>query len=199
MHCNQARRQIADLFQPSDATLALTGHLSECTSCRSLFEEKKMLHAAIAQLRAETAGLSPSDGVEERVLAALNASPGLTGPRTAMWSRAAVSALAVATVICTALILGHRTTKVLPAQSAVTLVNDGFTEMPYVIPPAPYERTTVVRTELPLQVMIAAGFQVYGEDLDSSTLADVVYGEDGRILAVRLVPQPDNSSDERTN
>jgi len=198
MQCKQARQQIAGLSQPVRATLALTQHLSRCNSCRRIFEERKVLHTAVARLRAETVGVGPSDRVEERVRAELNF-PVLKVRRSALtWWWAVVSATVVA-AICIASLVAHRATEALPAQPAVIPVNEPFTAMPYVIPPAPYERTTVVRTEVSLQIMLAAGFQVHGGDLGSSTLADVLYGEDGRILAVRLVPQPDSFSDERMN
>jgi hypothetical protein len=198
MQCKQACQQIAGLSEPARATLALTQHLSRCNSCRRIFEERKVLHAAVARLRAETVGVGPSDSVEERLRAELNF-PVLKVRRTATTVWWAVVSATVVAAVCIASLVARRSTEALPAQSAAVPVNGRFTAMPYVIPPAPYERTTVIRTEVSLQIMLAAGFQVHGGDLGSSTLADVLYGEDGRILAIRLVPQPDSFSDERMN
>jgi hypothetical protein len=102
-------------------------------------------------------------------------------------------ALVSVTVFVAFLMMTQRKTTVIHVQAN----DEQFTAMPYVIPPAPYERTSVVRTEVPLQIMLSAGFQVHGEDLGSSVPADVLYGEDGRILALRLVSQPSDFSNKR--
>ncbi len=198
MHCKQARRQIADMSQHEGATLALTQHLLQCDSCRKFLEERRVLHSAVARLRAETAGVRPSDNVEERVLAALNIPGPKLPPAAGGWRWLVASALVFAAICIAAfLITMHRVPLALSPQSAAIPADEPFTAMPYVIPPAPYERTAVVRTEVPLQVMLLAGFQVHGEDLDATTLADVLYGEDGRILAIRLVSQPYSFSTKR--
>jgi hypothetical protein len=191
MFCKHARQQIEYMFPPEGVSAGLTQHLLECDPCRKLFEERKLLQGAIARLRSETSHIGPSHGVEQHLLAALNArglrSHGASNP----WRWLVASALVSVTVFIAAFLMAtHRSPTVLPAQAA----EEQFTPMPYVIPPAPYERTSVVRTEVPLQIMLSAGFQVQGEDPSSSTLADVIYGEDGRILALRLVSQPSDFS-----
>jgi hypothetical protein len=194
MDCKHARQQIEDMSQPEDASAGLTQHLLECYSCRKLFEERRGLQDAITRLRSETSPVGPSHRVEQHVLAALNGRGLRPHAASRPWRWLIASALVSATAFIIAfLIATHRNPTVVPAQAA----DEPFTAMPYVIPPAPYERTSVVRTEVPLQIMLSAGFQVQGEDPSSSTLADVLYGEDGRILALRLVPQPSNFSTTR--
>jgi hypothetical protein len=61
-----------------------------------------------------------------------------------------------------------------------------FMPIPYVVPPAPYERTAVVRMEVPAAALMAAGLDVRSP-ADSSLPADVLVGQDGRALAVSLV------------
>jgi hypothetical protein len=61
-----------------------------------------------------------------------------------------------------------------------------FMPIPYVIAPAPYERTAVVRMDVPVAALIAAGFEV--RSVAGATLAaDVLIGQDGRPLAVSLI------------
>lgn len=62
-----------------------------------------------------------------------------------------------------------------------------FIPIPYVAPLDPYERIDVVRMELPVSELIAAGLQVDTDDAGASVQADVVVGQDGRARAFRLV------------
>ena len=56
-------------------------------------------------------------------------------------------------------------------------------QIPYVVPPAPYERTEVVRMDVPVAALIAAGLRMDAPAADSIS-ADVIVGQDGRPLAV---------------
>ena len=62
-----------------------------------------------------------------------------------------------------------------------------FVPIPYVLPPAPYERLEVVRMKLPVAALIAAGFRMQTADLGAEAEADVIVGQDGRARAVRLI------------
>jgi len=62
-----------------------------------------------------------------------------------------------------------------------------FVPIPYVLPPAPDERVEVVRMELPVAALIAAGLEVRTADPGAQAEADVIFGQDGRARAVRLV------------
>lgn len=66
-------------------------------------------------------------------------------------------------------------------------VEQPFVPIPYVLPPAPYERVEVVRMKLPVAALIAAGFQMQTADLGAEAEADVIVGQDGRARAVRLI------------
>lgn len=61
-----------------------------------------------------------------------------------------------------------------------------FVAIPYVAPLAPYERTSVVRMNIPVAALVAAGFAVHGADPGATLAADVIVGQDGRAHAVRL-------------
>jgi hypothetical protein len=62
-----------------------------------------------------------------------------------------------------------------------------FIPIPYVAPLAPYERAEIVRMNLPVAALIAAGFTMRTNDPGTQVEADVIVGQDGRARAVRLV------------
>lgn len=74
------------------------------------------------------------------------------------------------------------------APQPVSSDDQTFVPIPYVAPPAPYERIEVVRMEIPVAALIAAGLFVRTADLGGRVEADVMVGQDGRARAVRLVP-----------
>ena len=73
-----------------------------------------------------------------------------------------------------------------------------FTAMPYVEPAARDERTIIVRTRISSQIVQDAGLEVR-DDAESSALADVVLGDGGRLLALRLVSYAHPTSEKRIN
>jgi len=62
-----------------------------------------------------------------------------------------------------------------------------FVPIPYVAPLGPYEQAQVVRMEVPVSQLIAAGLPMRTTDVGAQAEADVVVGQDGRARAVRLV------------
>jgi hypothetical protein len=62
-----------------------------------------------------------------------------------------------------------------------------FLPIPYTQPLQPGERAEVVRMEMPVAALIAAGFPVATSDAGAEASADVIIGEDGRARAVRLI------------
>jgi len=62
-----------------------------------------------------------------------------------------------------------------------------FVPIPYVAPLGAYERAEIVRMEVPVAALIAAGFPMRTADPGAQAEADVVVGQDGRARAVRLI------------
>jgi len=62
-----------------------------------------------------------------------------------------------------------------------------FVAIPYTVPLAPYERAEVVRMDLPVSAVIAAGLPLEVSDSGAQARADVLVGEDGRARAIRLL------------
>ena len=197
MHCKQARQQIDRLPQPVQASPELTQHTTQCSSCVKLLEERTALHKAFANLRMETASLGPSTLVEQQVLAALNAST--PNPRLPhrTWRWITVSALALAALLIAA-VLFHPSRTHHAALIAEVQREEPFTAIPYVVPAAPSERTTIIRTRVSSPIVQDAGLEVQ-DDAGSSALADVVLGQGGRLLALRLVSHPNPTSEKGIN
>jgi hypothetical protein len=62
-----------------------------------------------------------------------------------------------------------------------------FVAIPYVAPLGKYERAEVVRMQLPVSALMAAGLPVRMTDPGLQVVADVLVGQDGRARALRLV------------
>jgi hypothetical protein len=62
-----------------------------------------------------------------------------------------------------------------------------FLAIPYTAPLASYERTSLVRMDLPVSALVAAGLPVRISDPAAQASADVLVGEDGRARAVRVI------------
>ncbi len=66
-----------------------------------------------------------------------------------------------------------------------------FTPIPFTAPLAPNERADVIRMDIPVSALIAAGLPVRVSDPGARARADLVVGEDGRARAVRLISVSD--------
>jgi len=103
------------------------------------------------------------------------------GRRSRAW-RWAMAVPVIAAILLT-VVLTHRT----PAPAPVPLTQEqAFVRIPYVVPPAPYERTEVVHMNVPVAALIAVGFRM-DEPAGASVPADVLVGQDNRPLAIRFL------------
>jgi hypothetical protein len=73
-----------------------------------------------------------------------------------------------------------------PIPAPVEKAQREFVRIPYVIPPAPYERTEIVRMNVPVAALIAVGFRM-DEPAGALVPADVLVGQDDRPLAIRFL------------
>jgi hypothetical protein len=103
-------------------------------------------------------------------------SPVKSPRRVGRWVPAAASTVAAA-ILAVAIIL-HR-----PPSRPAPPMQEVFQRIPFVVPPAPYERTEVVHMDVPVAALIAAGFRM-NTAAGESVSADVLVGQDGRPLAV---------------
>jgi len=141
------------------------------------------LMQALRSLSTEPAPMPRADAIEARLLAEFDA--GGRTPERSRWLPAAV--LAIAASIGVAGFLHD-----LPGRNAPPPKTEVvFTAIPYTIPPAPYERTTVVRMNVQVGALIAAGFHIpLVTDASGTVEADVLLAQDGRAVAIRTLNIP---------
>jgi hypothetical protein len=172
MTCKEARA-IAIESVRRDAAVT-DPHFAACPECIRFLEAQLAMHCAFAALSREVP--APAN-LEAKLLAEFDEAHGL--PRRFHWWRPAAAALAASLVI--AVVALHR-----PAR-APRVAAEPFVEIPYIAPLAPYERTSIVRMEVPVSALIAAGFDVHAVDTGAALTADVLFGQDGRARAFRPV------------
>ncbi len=140
-------------------------HVAECAQCRG---EVDHVENAFRQFRDSAQGWS------EHWYAARNIRR--TGA-VWFWRRLAVSGLLLSLTLAAALVVMR------PAHPRHE--EEPFLPIPYVAALAPYEQTTVMRMEVPVTALIAAGFEVHAPDAGGALTVDVLVGQDGRAHALR--------------
>lgn len=168
------------------------------------------LRSAMEQLAEEYTRAVPPPEIRERLLAEFDRCRAPAARRPL--APAALMALAAAVAMLAILIPRHAT-KSLPPEiplpprtsrapqqlQAVTLPParpavkrvaepepEPFVELPWTVPLGPGERSRVVRMDLPVAALIAAGFPLRADPAEAAR-ADVLVGLDGRARAVRLL------------
>lgn len=137
----------------------------------------KDIEAALAALAAQDRLEPAPERPPAALLAEFDAAFHARRPRRLVWLPAAAVACAL---IALALLR--------PVPTRTRAGERAFVPIPYVAPLAPYERPQVVRMDVPMMALVAAGFPVHAPDLSGAVIADVLIGQDGRALAIRLVP-----------
>jgi len=145
------------------------------------------LARAIDRLKAESADAQAPAGVERAVLAEFDRVR--RRKRSMAW---VVAAGAVAASMAVVFTLEYRPQPE-PLISTAAVSEDvreseqPFVPIPYVTQLGAYERAEIVRMEVPVAALIAAGLPMRTTDPGARAEADVVVGQDGRARAVRLI------------
>ena len=179
-------RALALLAQAQDGALAcdeaawLESHVSDCAACRSASADFSELDGELSDWGRETDAVFPAPaGVREQLAARMIPRP----RRIPLWLLPAAAALAAAIALFAV------SARKPPAP--VAHEDPPFVEIPYLPPLDPHENTTVVRMDVDVRTLIAAGYRV-AADPNSVISADVLVGEDGRAHAIRLAPLQKN-------
>jgi hypothetical protein len=187
-----------------------------CEHCRIAFERQARLSSASRALAAEAAWFSAPASVEHALLREMTNLHVLRRRRIvySVASGAIAAALAL-TVWMThqsaprpgvTAIARHVPHVVAPVLAAVeqpvaqhlnkhggrvvkpaTEPQQPFIAIPYTLPLEPYERADVMRMDVPVAALIAAGLPMSMADPAAFARADVLVGQDGRARAIRLV------------
>jgi hypothetical protein len=177
--CSRARELMAGFV---DGELAagesewLGGHLGTCAECRATL-------AAFAEIDSELTGWGerlesaapPPPGAREQLAAKLGSRP--AGRRAIRWAAAA----AIAAALVAAVVIPHSKKPVGAGRDPAQ-----FVAIPYLPPLDPRENAAIVRMNIRVATLIAAGYRVAG-DPNAVVPADVLVGEDGRAHAVRVL------------
>jgi hypothetical protein len=148
-----------------------------------MFEkEERRLEAAMREVAAELEEEAAPSEIEWAVLAEFDR---VQRRRRGRYWIGASGAVAASVVLIWMAV--HRPASLPAAPVIEAEAEQPFMPIPYVLPPAPYERIQVVRMKLPVAALIAAGLPMRTADPGAQAEADVIVGQDGRPRAVRLV------------
>lgn len=208
-----ARRRAVD----AESRAGLAAHVESCTRCRHLLDSQIRLSAAAGVVADDASRWNAPFRVEQAVVAearSVKASRrrpyvyGLVGAAVAaslvlVWAMNRTApkpevALVVAAptpvpetappkkvepVAAPDAKKAHPRSRVAPAPAAQA----PFIAIPYTMPLEPYEHADVMRVDLPVTALIAAGIEVGAMDPSARVETDVLVGQDGRARAIRPI------------
>jgi len=181
--CARARNAMAGLVDgdlAADQSTWLSGHLELCAECRSVLAGFVAIDGELAGWRQRQERENPpAAGAREQLAARLGSRT--VSRRPVYWNPAAAAAFAAVLAIAVIVSGGGR-----PANRAANHRDGRFVAIPYLAPLDPHENATIVRMNIRVATLIAAGYQV-AADPDAMVPADVLVGEDGRAHAVRVL------------
>jgi hypothetical protein len=197
VNCQEVRAKLIEFARsgapgsPLDSALAV--HLEVCVECLQFEDSQLALHSALTSLATETIPEPAPENLEARLLAEFDAAARTGSRQVRGWFLPTTAALAASLV---GALLIHQPGPA-PHVAEAPAGDQPFVQIPYVAPRAPYERAEVMRMKVPLTALIAAGFEVHSPDIGAAVNADVLVGQDGRALAIRLVPSSISNPDRR--
>ena len=190
MNCQKFRSRIIEHARlKADAGEELAGHLESCAACAGFLQTQRELNDALNAIADESACIEPPLSLESTLLQAIDSHITVSPkPQVLMrpWWMLLSAPMAALGVLIFAVFMHH------PAATPhMAVESQTFIEIPYVLPPAPYERTEIMRMDIPVASLIAAGFDVHADDVSGLIRADVLVGQDGRAFAIRFISGKD--------
>jgi hypothetical protein len=168
-------------------TVQSGGALESCAACRELADRRQELAPAMRRIVAIAAQVEPPVNLEARLLAEFDSVHQEPLRVSRRWLVMVSGALAASVLAGTMLLSEKPTQKTTATAGQQATEATQFVSIPYTAPLQPYERVSVVETDVPVRALIAAGFAVQAADLGASVRADVMVGQDGRARAIRPV------------
>jgi hypothetical protein len=207
MRCNECRNRLL-MGPPESFALPshdndVADHLKNCQACAWFAEQQRRVAEGLSHIASETHAPALNEKTEQTLAAAYQRSmtKGRSAPRSVWTGSAPRLTFAIASALCVLVFIVTRVHR--DEGSAPQTAQPGQTELeqfmavPYVVQPAPWERTEVVRMQVSLSALQALGFQVHTAETGGSVTADVLCGQDGRVVAVALLPDYRTTSGER--
>jgi hypothetical protein len=176
MTCREVREEVMEWARGGEPRSAVRVHVSACSACGGLLDRQRTLTAALRGVAA--APIPTAEELSGRVMAEFDRSARAARIRMSGWLAAGGLAAAAALLLL-----------VSPNQPAAPVAQDGsqFIAIPYTVPLSPEERATVVRMEIPVTALLAAGFRMAAADPAATVQADVLVSQDGRARAIRPI------------
>ena len=183
MSCREYRGNLIEFARggllDAAARRVLVVHVDRCAECARFLADQQALTAAEADLGAEP--IPAADEIGIRVMAEFDRTRASRPAKLLAW-RGVIGGLAAACLVIAAAI-GIRGP--VPAPQRPGGDEAPFLPIPYTVPLTPEEPATVLRMEIPVPALIAAGFQVRVSDPGAMVEADVLVSQDGRARAIR--------------
>jgi hypothetical protein len=216
--CREFEGALLELARHGSATgdKELGAHLEACHECRSTLRAQRRLSAAVNALADDAARFTAPAGVEKALRAELDSmrssrrrrvvfgalGGALAASLAAFWwiaERPAPKVIVAGNALpVTATAVAqpepehprvHRRRVARPAAEPA----QPFIAIPYTLPLEPYERADVMRMDLPVSALIAAGLPMSMMDPVALARADVLVGADGQARAIRLISISDSN------
>lgn len=199
------------------ARASLASHVESCARCRHLLDSQIRLSAAASAVVDDASRWNAPFRVEQAVVAEVRAVRVPRRRLVYGWVGAAIAAslvlvwavnrtapkqetakgAAAPVVVSTITPPVQDRAAITPARQAVRKTvhriappvapERPFVAIPYTMPLQPYENADVVRMDVPVTALIAAGLPVEGADPSARVQTDVLVGQDGQARAVRLI------------
>ncbi|HWC97120.1 MAG TPA: hypothetical protein VG456_10230 [Candidatus Sulfopaludibacter sp.] len=177
MMCREYREALMEWARGAEPAAGLAVHTAGCGECFEFLERQRALSAALRVVA--VVEIPAASGVGGRVMAEFDRGARRSKVRVLGWFAAAGVAAAAA------LVLSVTPTRPAPVAAAPDFAQ--FLPIPYTIPLTPEDRASVVRMEIPVSALRAAGFQVQDADPGAMVEADVLVSQDGRARAIRPI------------
>lgn len=208
-----ARRE----FLAAEERAGIAAHLEACSKCRTAFDRQVRLSSAARVLAAEAARFIAPLNVEQVLRGELQSTLSARRRRLVygVLGGAMAASLAVAWLMAPRpvpnVVARHVATYKVPVAGVAAAVSSmpptqhvvlkrhrratppaaapeqPFIAIPYTLPLEPYERAEVMRMDLPVSALIAAGLPMSMMDPAARAQTDVLVGQDGRARAIRLI------------
>jgi uncharacterized protein len=211
VNCRGFDGALVDLARGGPCTAILSEHLEACDECGMALDRQMRLSAAARTLAAEADRLTAPLKVEQALLAEMESTRGnrrrliygamggaIAASLAVFWWMASRPAPKIALAESVPVVTvasavpqpvtekAHSQRRKRAAQAAVT-PEQPFIAIPYTLPLEPYERADVMRMDLPVSALIAAGLPMSMMDPGALVRTDVLVGQDGRARAIRLI------------
>ena len=212
VNCREFEGALVEMARgTSDELPGLGAHLAICGACRKTLDAQRRLSAAASALASEAERFATPPGVEQVLRAELASMRGGRRRRfvygvvggaiaasLAVWwwmaERPAPMVVVasnavpeVATVVAQPATQKQARKPRRPAIRPAATPEQPFIAIPYTLPLEPYERADVMRMDLPVSALIAAGLPMSMMDPGARVQTDVLVGQDGRARAIRLI------------